>query len=293
MASVSLCRKRDSYSFKQKLDVVFLANQIGRNKAAQQHDLDATMVGRWMKKYGNFDFDIFALDNKNSKRIGSGRYKLFVEEENVLYQWVIQLRNNGLAVNYTALKLKMKELVEASIVDTEDFNKKEVARNFKASSCWLQGFLKRRDLSLCRKTKISQRMPEDLQDKLLNFQRYIIHLREKNEYPLNYIANMDETPVFFDMAGDLTVNPTGSKTVHIRTTGNEKNRFTVVLTCFANGSKFPPIIIFKGKSWPKNSPPPPSGVQVWFQDNGWMDEANMMKYFRYWSIKHSDNFQKC
>ena len=29
----------------------------------------------------------------------------------------------------------MKELVEASIVDTEDPNKKEVARNFKALSC--------------------------------------------------------------------------------------------------------------------------------------------------------------
>ena len=47
----------------------------------------------------------------------------------------MQLHNNDLIVNYTALKIKIKELVEASIINTEDPNKKEVARNFKASSC--------------------------------------------------------------------------------------------------------------------------------------------------------------
>ena len=44
---------------------------------------------------------------------------------------------------------------------------------------------------------------------------------------------MDETPVWFDMAGNFTINQKGEKTVHIRLTGNEKNRFTVVLTCAA------------------------------------------------------------
>ncbi len=47
---------------------------------------------------------------------------------------------------------------------------------------------------------------------------------------------MDETPVWFDMAGNFTVNQIGEKTVHIRGTGNEKNRFTVVLTCAAGRS---------------------------------------------------------
>jgi hypothetical protein len=58
-------------------------------------------------------------------------------------------------------------------------------------------------------------MPDDLEDKLLSFQRYIIRLRKLKEYPLNYIANVDETLVYFDMARDMTVNPTGAKTVQI------------------------------------------------------------------------------
>jgi len=35
------------------------------------------------------------------------------------------------------------------------------------------------------------------------------------------------------MAGNITINNKGDKTVHIRTIGNDKNHFTVVLTCSA------------------------------------------------------------
>ena len=38
-------------------------------------------------------------------------------------------------------------------------------------------------------------------------------------------------PVWFDMAGNFTINPKGEKTVHIRAMGNEKNQFTIILTC--------------------------------------------------------------
>lgn len=44
---------------------------------------------------------------------------------------------------------------------------------------------------------------------------------------------MDETPVWFDIAGNFTIHTKGEKTIHIRETGNEKNWFTVILTCAA------------------------------------------------------------
>ncbi|CAG8706548.1 21812_t:CDS:2 [Gigaspora rosea] len=91
---------------------------------------------------------------------------------------------------------------------------------------------------------------------------------------------MDETPVWFDMAGGLTMNPKGAKTVHIRTTGNDKNRFTVVLTCLANGKKLPPVIIFKGKVWPANTPQLLAGVvdgkwRQWFTKKGNLKRAGL------------------
>ena len=44
---------------------------------------------------------------------------------------------------------------------------------------------------------------------------------------------MDETPIWFDMAGNFSIGQKGEKTIHIRMTGNEKTHFTVVLTCTA------------------------------------------------------------
>ena len=121
-------------------------------------------------------------------------------------------------------------------------------------------------------------MPADLEEKLLNFQRYVIQLCHMKNYLLSNIANMDETPVWFDMAGDLMIEEIGAKTVHIRTTGNKNNRFTVVLICFADGQKLPPMIIFKGQRWPKTKPSPPPGVIVSFHEKGWMDEQGMLTW---------------
>ena len=83
---------------------------------------------------------------------------------------------------------------------------------------------------------------------------------------------MDETPIFFDMVGNVTVEAKGNKTVYIRTTGNEKNRFTYILSVLANGTKLSPMVIFKEKRLPHNLPP---GIIVQMQEKGWMDERIM------------------
>ena len=43
----------------------------------------------------------------------------------------------------------------------------------------------------------------------------------------------------------------GAKTIMINTSGNEKTRSTVVLACCADGTKLPPVLIFKRKTLPK------------------------------------------
>ena len=109
----------------------------------------------------------------------------------------------------------------------------DTTESFKASSHWLNRFMKRYKLSLRRRTKISQKLPNQTEELLENFYQFVTHLRIRKSIDLCNIFNMDETPVWFDMAGNFTINPIGDKTVHIRGTGNEKNRFTVVLICAA------------------------------------------------------------
>ena len=62
----------------------------------------------------------------------------------------------------------------------------------------------------------------------------------------------------------------GAKTVLLKTTGNEKTRFTVVLSCLADGTKLKPMVIFHRKTMPKDKFCP--GVLVHVHPRGWMDE---------------------
>jgi hypothetical protein len=80
---------------------------------------------------------------------------------------------------------------------------------------------------------------------------------------------MDETALWSDMPGNSTVDVRGTKHIPILTTGHEKNRVSVCLSAMADGSKLPPLIIFKGKRFPQELKDI-QGVVIAMSDNGWM-----------------------
>jgi len=132
---------------------------------------------------------------------------------------------------------------------------------------------------LRQRTKIAQMLPAALEEKIESFHQFIIKHRKQHSYDLSKIGNMDETPMTFDLPPNRTVNPAGAKTVMIKTTGHEKTRFTVVLACMADGTKLRPVVIFKGKTLPKNVKFVP-GVIVQAHPKGWMDEAGTQQWLR-------------
>jgi hypothetical protein len=124
-------------------------------------------------------------------------------------------------------------------------------------------------------------MPAAYEDKILQFHSYIIKLRKSGHFSLSQIANMDEVPLFFDMPMTRTVDEKGVKTVAIKTSGHEKTHFTAVLACCADGTKLPPMLIFKRKTIPKDIP---KQVLVHAHEKGWMNEAGMKIWFeKIWS----------
>ncbi|CAG8462456.1 5311_t:CDS:2, partial [Paraglomus occultum] len=108
------------------------------------------------------------------------------------------------------------------------------------------------DTSNRRRTTISQKLPEDLVEKQHEFLSFILYQR------------------------NLTIDECGARTVNIRTTGHERSHFTVVLACMADGTKLPPVIIFKLENVPRANFP--ADVFVRANSNGWMDETEM----RWW-----------
>ena len=85
---------------------------------------------------------------------------------------------------------------------------------FKATNSWCTRFLRRKNFIMRQKTKIAQKLLQDLEEKITSF-----HRKELN-YDLVHIGNMDETPVWFDMPSAKTVNSKGQKTVLVNTTGH-------------------------------------------------------------------------
>ena len=184
------------------------------------------------------------------------------ELEKELQQWVEDQRKSGYIVTRNLLRLHAKVMA-----------KRHNIANFCASDDWCTNFLKRHDFVIRQKTKISQKLPVDWEEKIVSFHSYVIKKRKQKNFDLSAIGNMDETPVWFDMPAVRTVESRGAKTVFVKTTSHEKTRFTVVLACLADGTKLKPMVVFKRKTMPKERFP--SGVVIHVHSRGWMDKEGV------------------
>ena len=131
------------------------------------------------------------------------------------------------------------------------------------------------------RTHVSQNLPKDLEEKIKEFRVTVKHVCENSDYPLEFICNMDETPLFLDSVPKKVVDQRGKKTIHVRTTGSEKNRITVTLCCSASGTILTPFVVFKGKTMrPLKNVTIPDGVVATTQEKAWMDELRMLEWIR-------------
>ena len=91
--------------------------------------------------------------------------------------------------------------------------------------------------------------------------------------------NMDETPIYFDIPRLATFDFHGVTTVKVKTTGNEKLRFTVLLTAGVRknnvgewkAEKLPIMVIFENLCKPPNGKLP-SGMVILCSEGGTITE---------------------
>jgi DDE superfamily endonuclease len=164
--------------------------------------------------------------------------------------------------------------------------------HFKFSQSWFRRFKARYGISIRRITRKAQTVPDSKTDDVRSFHRYIRShaangpcMGPVGKWPLTKIANMDQTPLEFDIfAKGTTYETRGAKTVWVKTTasGLDKRQASVQLTVFADGrARIKPLIIFRGKGlripqaerhqWDRR-------VVVGFQENAWVNEEVM----RFW-----------
>ena len=177
--------------------------------------------------------------------------------KNMLKKWVIDHWKNGIAVSTKMILIEVRRLaIELSITD------------FAGTTSWCERFMRRNGLCMCTKTTVVQKLPCEYERKSVEFHKYVINMRKKLCFEIGQLGNMDEVPLMFDVPSNkqwmLKV-----KTTMIKTFGNEKTCYTVVLVCCADGTKLPPLLIFKRKMLPKDVIP--HGIYIHVHSKGWMD----------------------
>jgi len=94
------------------------------------------------------------------------------------------------------------------------------------------------------------------------------------------MLNMDESPVWFEMPGKSTLSKAGEKEVRVSSTGHDKEKLTVTLGAYADGTKLAPLVYLPGVRPPKKKEIPAS-VQIIMCGSGktsWANEDSIMSW---------------
>ena len=154
------------------------------------------------------------------KKARRGKKAQHPELEKTLLEWVEERRLGGIAINTVHLRLQAKLIAKKMKLNQSEF---------KASRGWASNFMSRHKLSVRRRTHTSQKLPADIEEKLINFQQFIIKMRREKDYPLSLIGNADQTPLTFDMPAVSTIHFSDTSSISIKTTGHEK---IILLLCW-------------------------------------------------------------
>ena len=238
------------------------ARQHGVRPTSANYHVPRATLQHWMKA----DLSAIQSNKKGARAPGGGRkLTMGVDTDEDILKWILEQRDQHVPVSREAIKEHARSVCSASNPE------------FSASNGWLQKFMTRHNLALRSKTSLSQRLPADLETKVTSFNKFVKDLRVEDEFDDEFIINMDETPVFFDLVPNKTVEKLGSKSVIVRSSGSEKRHVTVVLAIAASGDVLPTMIIFKGKRALKDIKVP-EGCIVTVQEKAWVDEAIMNRW---------------
>uniref|UniRef100_A0A8C4RZL7 HTH CENPB-type domain-containing protein n=1 Tax=Erpetoichthys calabaricus TaxID=27687 RepID=A0A8C4RZL7_ERPCA len=226
-----------SYPASFKLKVIQRAEETNNCVAGREFCVSEKLVRDWVKNKPSLQA---MPKSKKALRFGLSPFSGLEKDLN---DWIVECRQNGYIVTRSSIRLRALQLAKEEKYLTIDG---KPLLKFQALAGWCTRFMNRYGLCLRQRTKIAQKLPKDLEEKVSSFHKFIIKQRQRHDFDLSNIGNMDETPMTFDMPGNRTVS--------------------------MDGTKLRPTIIFKRKSFPKNIKFP-AGNTVRVHPKGWMNEA--------------------
>ena len=264
--------KLKKYTVKYKVDAIEYAKVNGNTRAARQFSVDRKRIIEWRKQEGKLR-EACSVSYNRSRVNGGGKKPFFPELDTKVMDYIQERRRLGARVTGVGVRAEARRL--HALYGNQ---------NFKGSCQWLRRFMTRNKLSFRRRTHVSQKPEPLLSDRMQSFLRYVYRLRLRKEFTLHDICNMDETPIWIDMPGDYTMEFTGTKTIAMASTGQEKTRITVCLAALADGSKLQPYVLLKGVRPPKDIP---IGIKIEMTPGSWASEPVILKWLK--NVYHKNN----
>ena len=145
----------------EKLKIIQFAEEHGNRAAQREFGIAESNVRLWRKSKENLE------KMPRLQRADRGRKAAWPRLEQDLMAWITEKRNNGLAILPAMVRLKALEI-------SKDAKYEIPVGHFKASNHWCQRFMKRNGLLLRQKTTLAQHLPPDYEEKIVQFQRFII-----------------------------------------------------------------------------------------------------------------------
>lgn len=257
----STIRKRKAYSIVFKKEVLTWIEEDESRTAYQaaQHfpNITQSTIRGWI--LSKEEIESFSLNKKTKRVPGAGRKPLLLEHEDIIADVIRYERQEK-------KRVRRSDVMKWAIGIAREHG----IHDFKASAKWLDGFLKRNDLALRRRTNLTVLSNDFLIERAFSFLKYLT-AKVTADSDMSKIVLMDETAVYMEDPRTTTIDEHGARHVVIRSTGFASKRITCVLAVKANGDKIPPVIIQKKKNG-DNAIVRKDGVFIAYNEKGWVNQ---------------------
>ena len=194
--------------------------------------MDQSLISRWKKNQEK----LAAVTRPGALSLHSGPVSILKDIEGPLINFVDEWRGKGLPVNRVTLMRKAFSL-------KPELNQKS---EHAAKMC-ISRFMKNNGLTHCMATHKAQWHPSEVESEALQFLDVIRPILLEQNRDLDYVLNMDQTPVYHAMDFRGTIDRVGARTINLRTSASDSKRVTVAVTVTASGKKVKSMVVFKGE----------------------------------------------
>jgi hypothetical protein len=232
--------KRTQYTTIEKMKIFWVIEkmveeeQVTYAQASSALSFNQGMISRWRKEQGQFAAQASSRPAALSLHAGPNSILKNVEEQLIAY--VDEWHGKGLPVNRFTLMRKACSLIPELSQKSEHAALMSISR-----------FMKKNRLTHRMATHKAQHPPSEVEAEALQFLHVIRPVLTEQNWDLDYVINMDQTPVYHSMDFKMSIVRVGAHTINLRTLASDAKHVTVAVPVMASGQRIKSMVVFKGE----------------------------------------------